>query len=63
MDPSLKAHLQYLEEQLLQPEVRSSREALQRILAENFLSSGVLGACFTKMSRLVKRELGKWRWL
>lgn len=36
MNFSLKDHLQGLEEQLLQPEIRASQKALQKLLAPDF---------------------------
>lgn len=59
MGHSLKAHLQHLEEQLLHPEVRSSREALQRILAEDFFEFGSSGRVLYKNESIGEEGIGK----
>ncbi|MBA3927404.1 DUF4440 domain-containing protein [Listeria sp. W9-0585] len=59
MDRSLKAHLQHLEEQLLKPEIRSSREALQRILAEDFFEFGSSGRVLYKNEPIGEEGIGE----
>ncbi|WP_425489641.1 DUF4440 domain-containing protein [Listeria portnoyi] len=59
IDRSLKAHLQYLEEQLLKPEIRSSREALQRILAEDFFEFGSSGRVLYKNETIGEDGIGE----
>jgi len=44
----LLAHLRHLEEQLLQPEVRTSPEAFGRLLADEFFEFGSSGTVWRK---------------
>jgi hypothetical protein len=46
--PTVDAQLRHLEEQLLQPEVRSSTERLAALLAEDFVEFGSSGQVFNK---------------
>lgn len=59
MEASLKMHLQYLEKQLLKPEIRSSREALQRILAEDFFEFGSSGRVLYKNESISEDGIGE----
>jgi hypothetical protein len=46
--PTVESQLRRLEEQLLQPEVRASRERLGALLADDFLEFGSSGTVFDK---------------
>jgi hypothetical protein len=46
--PTVDAQLRHLEEQLFQPEVRSSSERLAALLAEDFVEFGSSGRVFNK---------------
>ena len=46
--PTIDAQLRHLEEQLLEPEVRSSSERLAALLAEDFVEFGSSGRVFNK---------------
>ncbi|EUJ29506.1 DUF4440 domain-containing protein [Listeria cornellensis] len=59
MDNSLKTALQQLEEQLLKPEIRSSREALQCILAEDFFEFGSSGRVLYKNESISEDGIGE----
>ncbi|WP_409174547.1 DUF4440 domain-containing protein [Brevibacillus fortis] len=48
MDKDLKQHIRGLEEQLLRPEVRSSPEELNKLLANDFREFGSMGHIFLK---------------
>ena len=47
--PSLRDHIRKLEEQLLQPEVRRSRPALEALLADDFSEFATDGAAYTRV--------------
>lgn len=51
-DPELQSHLRTLEESHLQPEVRSSPEALGTILAEDFFEFGSSGRVWDRQTIL-----------
>lgn len=51
---SLKEQLFALEQKLLEPEIRTSKEELSNLLAETFLNLEVQGRYCTKMRILVK---------
>ena len=46
--PTTEAQLRHLEEQLLQPQVRASRERLAELLADDFIEFGSSGKVFDK---------------
>ena len=46
--PQISDHLRYLEEQLLQPDVRGSSEKLSALLADEFVEFASSGQAFTK---------------
>lgn len=46
--PTVEAQLRHLEEQLLQPGVRRSRERLEALLADEFVEFGSSGEVFSK---------------
>jgi len=46
--PTAEAQLRHLEEQLLKPEVRASREKLAALLADDFIEFGSSGGVFDK---------------
>jgi hypothetical protein len=48
MDIDLTRHLLDLEQQLLEPEIRTTPEKLDRLLAEDFFEYGSSGKVFTK---------------
>jgi hypothetical protein len=47
-DPGLIAHLRHLEEELLRPEVRRSRAALEALLAPDFVEVGRSGRVYDR---------------
>jgi len=47
-DPGLAAHLRRLEEELLRPEVRASRAALEALLATDFIEIGRSGRVYDR---------------
>jgi hypothetical protein len=49
---SIAATIKELELSLLKPEVRSSKEALDKLLAEDFIEIGTSGATYTKQDIL-----------
>ena len=57
-DPALAAHLRQLEESLTQPDVRHSREALARLLAEDFREFGSSGRIFDRQ-RIIEALQGQ----
>jgi hypothetical protein len=46
--PTIEAQLRHLEEQLLQPDVRSSAERVDALLADDFVEFGSSGQVFDK---------------
>lgn len=56
---SLKEHLEQLEEKLLQPEVRGSREELKKLLADNFFEIGSSGKILYKNEEIGEEGIGK----
>jgi len=58
--PTAKAQLRHLEEQLLQPEVRASRERLAALLADDFVEFGGSGKVLDKrkvIAALAKEQM------
>jgi len=49
---NLHSHIRNLEEHLLQPEVRSSREKLNELIADQFIEYGSSGRLFTRQQIL-----------
>ncbi|BCB02959.1 nuclear transport factor 2 family protein [Bacillus sp. KH172YL63] len=47
-DQMLKKHIQFLEEALLDPGVRTDRESLERLLAESFIEFGSSGTVWKR---------------
>ena len=47
--PLLRDHIRNLEEQLLQPDIRRSRPALEALLADDFSEFATDGAAYTKV--------------
>jgi hypothetical protein len=60
---SLRAHIQELEERLLQPEVRRSRQALDGLLSDEFIEFASDGVAYSKLRVIdaLERE-GPYRW-
>ena len=48
MKQELEQHLRGLEERLLQPDVRNSREQLESLLAEDFIEIGSAGVAYDR---------------
>ncbi|MBC1934746.1 DUF4440 domain-containing protein [Listeria grandensis] len=59
MNFSLKDHLQGLEEQLLQPEIRASQKALQKLLAPDFFEFGSSGRVLYKGEAIHENGIGE----
>lgn len=53
-DQMLKKHIQFLEEALLDPGVRTDRESLERLLAESFIEFGSSGTVWKRKDCLGK---------
>ncbi|TDR53491.1 hypothetical protein DFP96_10479 [Listeria rocourtiae] len=62
MDEKLKTQLQNLEEQLLTPKVRLSRQALREILAEEFFEIGSSGRILYREEPISENGIGRYRW-
>ena len=58
---SLKQQLLQLEEKLLQPEVRASKEELKNLLADNFFEFGSSGKVLYKDENICEMTLGEVR--
>ncbi len=52
MEYSLEIHLKQLEEALLQPRVRKSREAVEKLLSDDFVEFGSSGRIYNKQDTL-----------
>lgn len=52
MEDSLEEHLKQLEEELLQPHVRNSPEAMAKLLADEFVEFGSSGRIYNKVQTL-----------
>src|SRR5215208_610829 len=61
LDPELPSRLRVLEETHLQPEVRSSPEAMGALLAEDFIEFGSSGRVYDRKS-ILEADLGSFRW-
>ncbi|MBC1434340.1 DUF4440 domain-containing protein [Listeria rocourtiae] len=59
MDEKLKTQLQNLEEQLLTPKVRLSRQALREILAEEFFEIGSSGRILHREEPISENGIGE----
>lgn len=57
-DPDLKHHLMQLEENLLKPEVRSSKAELERLLADEFFEFGSSGRVLYKDEEITEEGIG-----
>ncbi|KKI92917.1 RNAse H [Bacillus sp. SA1-12] len=58
METSLKQHLLELEEKLLMPEIRSSRDELKKLLGETFFEIGSSGRVLYKNEEIHAEGIG-----
>ena len=56
--PELKKHLRQLEEDLLKPEVRTSRDQLKKLLADDFFEIGSSGRILFKNEDIPEAGIG-----
>lgn len=57
-EPSLKEHLRLLEEMLLRPEIRTSREELTKLLSDDFFEFGSSGNVWRKKDGISEHGIG-----